>query len=398
MGQKAKWIKRFAKPLLSAVLFALSATLIVADVSPEGYATGMKIPLNVSVQDVVNVLDKEGAVFTGAFREKDREALLQSMRRGLGAAYDRFMQTNKEVALKLFDKTANRALPSFFHRGEKYFVAPSSFRCLGGTYVYQVFEKNPQPYFSQYALTCEALPPSLRLFGMSQAWIVFTSFEGEPPRSCIVAYANPLYPDSLKSLPTIPILRNRYGQPRLHFGISDTCPEAICKLDSLQKLLPGHTQKTGGEAILNPTLLMVSLAASPGSPTYAGRSRGKAIWDRLVTTGCANDNYGDGILSFPFVLPRTGGMRALPAAGDEPVSLPCPAFRADADCTADFTLEWRLGSTRILVGGIDFLGGLASVHYIYYPAFSRLQPLYARFYDAARHQQEIEPRPKFPSQ
>lgn len=180
--------------VLTALLFPLSVRLTAAEDYPEGYATNLKIPLNAPVQDVVNVLDREGVIFTGAFKEQERDAQLTSLRSVLSGAYDRYTQTNKQVASTLFDKVANRLLPTFYYRGEKHFLLPSSFRCLNNAYACQLFEKNPDPYFSQYAVHCENLPPNLKLFGMSDLWVIFTSFEGQPPRSCIVALASSSYP------------------------------------------------------------------------------------------------------------------------------------------------------------------------------------------------------------
>ena len=191
-------------PLLAAMPFGVSLTLLAAQPYPEGYATVMKIPLNAPVQEVVDALDREGATFTGASEEKNRAAQLQLLRKDLSEAHDPYSQTNKEAALKVFDENANQLLPSFSRGDRKYFMAPSSFRCLADTYIYsQVFQKNCTAYVSQYALFCESLPPSLKLFGMSQMWIVFASFDGQPPRSCMVAFANPRYPGGLKGLPTV---------------------------------------------------------------------------------------------------------------------------------------------------------------------------------------------------
>lgn len=348
--------------------FTFSVVVTLAEDYPEGYATAMNIPLNATVQSVVDILDSQGATLTGVFQEQDKPGQLQSLRQTLGGAYSRYGQTNKEAALKLFDKKADSILPTFSLRGGRYFLVPSSFRCLTGANAYQIFESLPQPYVSQYALACENLPSGLKLFGMTQLWIIFTSFDGESPRSCIVAFANPSYPKGLKEIPTVQILRSRYGLPKLYFGLPETCPEAICKSDPLKRLFPQCTQ----------------------------RKRGDSIWNRIVTTGCANNDYGDAVISFPFFVPRIGA-QALPAPDSAPVSFPCPPLPANADCHLDYTLEWHLGSTRILTGGIEVLGWLTTVHYVYYPSFSRLQTLYSTFHDAAKHQQHRETRPTVPN-
>jgi hypothetical protein len=225
--------------------------------------------------------------------------------------------------------------------------------------------------------------------------ILFTSFDGEPPRSCVVAYANPRYSAGMKRLPTIPILQNRYGQPKLHFAIRDDCPEAICNLDALKKLLPSPTRKTGEEAIWNTVVFMVTLGAPSANPFHAEASQDNAIWHGIVTSGCAIDSYADAIFSFPFFVLH--GTRMLPAAEDEPVSLPCPPYPANKDCGLDYTYEWRRGRTRILVGGAEFLGALTTIHFVDYPLFWRLQTLYSKFYAAAKHQQQIEPRSNSPN-
>lgn len=374
---------------------SLLATVAVAEENPVAYETVMPVPLNASVQQVSDILGRYGGNFNGAFKEQDRQTLLDVMRKNLTASYDRFRQSNKEPGLKAFDKQANHLLPTFSFGRDKYILAPSSFRCLAGADKYQVFEKIPQTYFSQFALSCEDLPPKLRLFGMTRMVILFTSFEGEPPRSCIVAYANPRYQAGMKNLPTIPILQSRYGRPKLHYRIPEDCPAAVCKLDALRKLLPSRTRKTSDEAIWNATVFSVSFGQPPVGQLRAGTAHDPAIWNRIVTSGCANDSYAESILAFPFFLPRVA--RMLPAPEDEPVALPCPAFKSDVDCTVDYTLEWRLGRTRILVGGAEFLGALTTVHYVDYPSFLRLQTLYSKFLAASKHQQEIEPRPSGPS-
>jgi hypothetical protein len=380
-----------ASSLRFLCLGALSflVTVAVAEENPVAYETVMPVPLNASVQQVSDVLGRYGGNFSCAFKEQDRQTLLDVMRRNLKASYDRFRQTNKEPGLRAFDRQASHLLPTFFFGREKYILAPSSFRCLAGANMYQVFEKTPQAYFSQFALSCEDLPPKLRLFGMTRMVVLFTSFEGEPPRSCIVAYANPRYPASLKHLPTVPILQGRYGQPKVHFNVPQDCPEAVCILDALKRLHPSRTRKTGDEAIWNTTVFTVSLGPAPAGQLRTGTTYDPAIWKRVVTSGCANDSYAESILAFPFFLPHSA--RMLPAPEDEPVALPCPPFKTDVDCTVDYTLEWRLGRTRILVGGAEFLGALTTVHYVDYPSFLRLQTLYSKFLAASKHQKRLSP-------
>lgn len=368
MAQHSELIRSLPTRLIVVGVFALLPLVTLAEDYPEGYAITMKIPLNATIQDVVDTLDQEGTTFTGAFQEQDKPAQLQSLRQTLDGAYSRFGQTNKEVALKLFDKKSNSILPTFYLKGRKYFLLPSSFRCLAGANAYQVFKQSPEPYFSQYALACDNLPSGLRLFGMTQLWIIFTSFEGEPPRSCIVAFANPDYPDGLNEIPTVRILQSHYGLPKLYFGLSDNCPEAICKLEPLKKLFPQCIQ----------------------------RRRGDSIWNRIVTTGCANSDYGDAVISFPFFVPRINS-QALPAPDTAPVPFPCPPLPVNADCHLDYTLEWHLGSTRILAGGIESLGWLTTVHYVYYPSFSQLQTVYTKYKDASKLQEKIEPHRRRPS-
>jgi hypothetical protein len=218
---------------------------------------------------------------------------------------------------------------------------------------------------TQYAVACSNLPPNFMFFGMSQMWIVFTSIDDQPPRSCIVALANPNCPSGLTGSLVVEKLRARYGRAKLYYGLSENCPEAVCKLRPFKDLFPDQIQK----------------------------KLGQPIWEQLVSTGCVNDDYGDGVVSFPFYLVRRK-TQVIPPANAKPLSFPCPPFPANADCHIDYTLEWQAGNTRILASGVESPEWLATMHYVYYPTFAKLQTLTSRFYDSSKREQEIEQHEK----
>jgi hypothetical protein len=330
------------------------------------YVTDMPIPLDASVQQVMYVLEQYGVSFEGAWKKQDEALRVKALWKDLSGACGRFLPTNECAALEVFQQRMGAELPSFFYLGKEYFLTPSSSRCLGGAYTYSLFREDPGPYFSQYALTCRDLPPNARFFGMSQIWIVFASFDGQPPRSFIVALANPNCPSGLTGSAVIKQLRARYGPGKLYYGVSENCPEAVGKLQPFKSQFPEQIQK------------------KPGQP----------IWEDVVSTGCANDDFGDGVVSFPFSLDRRRLQVMLPADA-KPLSFPCPPFPSNADCRMDYTLEWQAGDTRVLASGVESPEWLSMVHYVYYPAFSSLQSLYSRFYGSSKRQQEAEQPEKY---
>jgi hypothetical protein len=130
----------------------------------DGYVTNLEIPLNATIQEVVDVLEMNGAEIKESFEEGERETQASILRRSLAGAYDGRAQSHKEDAIKVFDQKVH--FPCFRYESRTYCLPPTSFPGLLGTHGYQVFHEDSVPYFTQFALTCEKLPPKLRHFGM----------------------------------------------------------------------------------------------------------------------------------------------------------------------------------------------------------------------------------------
>lgn len=208
------------------------------------------IPLNASVQDVVNVLEKKGVEFNGYedenksdyyFNEQliDRVTRLYEVRGITGERKDAAIKVIKDKKIKIF---------KFQYRNRPCWLVPQSLAFLlrGERGITPMFEKLYPDYNSQFYLESQyRLSEDLQYIGLRSLGVLFTSENQADPRSTLISL---YYVPTLVNNELIGILSKKYGLPKMYYAevIKDKHREDLaCTqiLDDLKQKFPNHEEK-----------------------------------------------------------------------------------------------------------------------------------------------------------
>ncbi|MHC4691656.1 MAG: HEAT repeat domain-containing protein [Planctomycetota bacterium] len=172
------------------------------------------IPLNASLQQVVNALEKNEIPITDGLTTMNYREMFWSGSL-IDLIYDRIWNTpshEKEKALKLLDE---KKIKSFYvkYKGKEYAAEPKSLKCLlKKRDMYPVMGDYYDIYNSQFMLLCTQLPLHMTSQGLSGMLILFASIGQSEPKSFLIGF------DTSRPMGVLPNLEKKYGIPTMYYN------------------------------------------------------------------------------------------------------------------------------------------------------------------------------------
>ncbi len=183
------------------------------------------IPLNATVQTVVNVMEKKriglpddpltsyGIMFSMNWLS-DKKG---SFRDTISSLYDKWNPSEKNNALDVFNKKIKWF--SFSYKTESYILHPKSlYVCLDSVSLYPVFHKDYDLYNSYFRLVGAEVSEDMRINRIESIDIYFVSIAQDIPRSFGIFLQ--FYRDAIEQK-MIDVLTQKYGAPKVYCNLAD---------------------------------------------------------------------------------------------------------------------------------------------------------------------------------
>lgn len=186
------------------------------------------IPLNATLQEVVDTLEKNGIKIARGYLEhrgdivSDANKFREVLQREINTTYDfwKISIPRKEKCLKLLEEGKLKGF-CYEYKGEKYFIKPTSLMILlnvkqfsSNPGIYPVLEDFPDIYNSQFLLECEDFPAKMDSQGIRKMLIFFKSIEQKEPTCFLIRVIfGDKQPSGLSKL-----LTDKYGTPKLCYS------------------------------------------------------------------------------------------------------------------------------------------------------------------------------------
>jgi len=300
------------------------------------------IPLNGSIQDIVNVLEKKGIDFEGSWREEQMQNFQARLRDDVQRLYKSAGITGerKEAGLKVVDEKRIKFFP-FTYKNKRRWLRPVSLDRLLRADLLPVFDKYYENFNTQFHIMSHGrrLSDDMRAQEISKISIGLGCINQDEPKSAIITLslfrANPkLYT----------ILNKKYGLPKIHYAPVDEGKLYSTKLNAaieqLKNQLKNYEEHTPNEIIY------------------------KKIQSSLVALDSFELHY---IIRRPFLM----------------------SPNVDRGTTS-VTFEWNCGDVKILgsftlsVDKEELLITPDVINYIYYPLAVKFSEAMEDIYNAAR--------------